>query len=247
MKFGFRSEAKIEDLEIAKRLGIPVIELHWHQHTRAQEAELLARLQQYGVGVSALLTGDENQSLDDLKRDLDSTKRFGGRAFVTHPHPFAPADLAEHAHFQAVFGPAADYANEIGLTLAVHSCGLHPQDWDLMFQLVPALGLKYDPSFSLEAGRNYLAEVVKYGPRIVHVHIKDERYMGRETDFSRGLMKYEYTPAGTGDINWGAILALLYEAGYQGDLALETHSPFWWAHMELDLKISQRHIEQFLA
>lgn len=247
MKFGFRSEATIEDLEIAQRLGIQVIELHWHQRNRAQEAELLARLQQYGVGVSALLTGDDNLSTEELKRDLNSTKRFGGRAFVTHPHPLPPDDPAAHTQFQAVFGPAAAYGQEIGVTLALHSCGLHPQDWDLMFRLVPALGLKYDPSFSLEAGRNYLAEVAKYGPRIVHVHIKDERYMGRETDFSRGLMKYEYTPAGTGDINWGGIIALLYEAGYQGDLALETHSPFWWDHLELDLKLSQRHIEQFLA
>jgi sugar phosphate isomerase/epimerase len=246
MKFGFRSEATVEDLQIAQRLGISVIELHWHDRNRAQADVLLARLQEYGVGVSALLTGDEHLTTADLQRDLDATKRFGGRAFVTHPHPLVGADAAARQAFQDTFAPAAAYAKEIGLTLAVHSCGLHPHDWDLMFDLVPALGLKYDPSFSLEAGRNYLAEVAKYGPRIVHVHIKDERYMGRETDFSRGIMQYEYTPAGTGDINWGGLIALLYEAGYEGDLALETHSRFWWDHLELDLKISQRHIEQFL-
>jgi sugar phosphate isomerase/epimerase len=178
---------------------------------------------------------------------LDSTQRFGGRAFVTHPHPIASTDHAGQQAFKDTFAPAAAYAKEIGISLAVHSCGLHPHDWDMLFNLVPDLGLKYDPSFSLEAGRNYLAEVAKYGPRIVHVHIKDERCMGRVTDFTNGIVRYEYTPAGTGDINWGGIIALLYEAGYQGDLALETHSRFWWDHMELDLKISKRHIEQFLA
>jgi sugar phosphate isomerase/epimerase len=167
-------------------------------------------------------------------------------AFVTHPEPLSPTDTAEHEQFQALFGPACEYAEQIGVRLAVHSCGLDPEQWDLMFRLVPGLGLKYDPSFSLEAGRNYRAEIVKYARRIVHVHIKDERFMGRETDFSHGIMRYEYTPAGTGDINWGTVIALLYEAGYPGDLALETHSLFWWNHLEWDLRLSQRHIQQFL-
>jgi sugar phosphate isomerase/epimerase len=246
MRFGFRSEAKVEELEIARRLGIQVIELHWVPHTRPHEAELARRLKEYGVGVSALLTGDE-LDLAGLKRDLEAAARFGAMAFVTHPHPLELTDAGEHQRFQDNFGPAAEYARTLGVRLAVHSCGLDPDQWDLMFRLVPDLGLKYDPSFSLEAGRNYLAEVGKYGPRIVHVHIKDERYMGRTTDFSHGIMRYEYTPAGTGDINWGGVIALLYEANYPGDLALETHSQFWWDHLEWDLKISQRHIAQFLV
>jgi sugar phosphate isomerase/epimerase len=245
MKFGFRSDAKLEELEIARRLGIPVIELHWLPQTRADEAAIRERLAAFEVGVSALLTGEE-RNLDELRQDLEATQRFGARAFVTHPHPLPLNDSPEHQRFVEVFAPAAEYAAQLGVRLAVHSCGLNPEQWDLMFRLVPALALKYDPSFSLEAGRSYRAEIAKYAQRIVHVHIKDERLMGRETDFSNGFLRYEYSPAGTGDINWGSVIALLYEAGYTGDLALETHSPFWWDHLEWDLILSKRHIEQFL-
>lgn len=245
MRFGFRWWGTEKELEIARRHNVQVVEVCWGAESSRCERELITLLRKYGIAASALLTGDE-PTLDLLRRDLDSAAHFGVRAFVSHPHPLSLTDPAEHRRFQDIFEPACDYAEQLGVRLALHSCGLNPEQWDLMFSLVPKLALKYDPSFSLEAGRNYLAEIVKYGPRIVHFHIKEERYMGRDTDFSRGLLHYEYSPAGTGDINWGSVLALLYEVGYEGDLALETHSRFWSQHFEWDLIISKRHIEQFL-
>ncbi|MCR4427635.1 MAG: sugar phosphate isomerase/epimerase [Firmicutes bacterium] len=246
MKIGFRSEATTRELEIARRVGIEVIELGWYPHTRPQETEIGKRLREYGIGVSALLTGDEPVA-PQLIADLEATARFGARAFVSHPHPIDPGDAVACRKFQDTFGPACDYAEKLGVALAVHSCGLDPTQWELMFSLVPKLRLKYDPSFSLEAGRNYLAEILKYGRRIVHVHVKDERFMGRDTNFTDGIMHYQYSPAGTGDINWGAVIALLYEVGYQGDLAIETHSRFWWDHLEWDLILGRRHLSQFIV
>jgi hypothetical protein len=49
-----------------------------------------------------------------------------------------------------------------------------------------------------------------------------------------------------GDIHWGSVIALLLEGGYQGDLAVETHSAFWGEHLEWDLLLCKRHLEQFL-
>jgi sugar phosphate isomerase/epimerase len=246
MKFGFRWWNTEKELEIAKRHGVEVVEVYWAPEWRPRQAELIGLLKKYGIRASVLLTGDD-PTPELLKQDLDSTAAFGARAFVTHPHPISLTDPEEHSRFQDLFVPACDYAEQLGVKLAVHSCGLGPEQWDLMFRLVPKLALKYDPSFSLEAGRNYLAEIVKYAPRMVHFHIKDERCMGRDTNYWQGLLTYQYGPAGTGDTNWGAVIALLYEQGYQGDLALETHSQFWWDHFEWDLIISKRHIDQFLV
>jgi len=245
MRIGFRSDGSVKHLELAKRVGLPVIELGWTPEIRVELDDIERRLKDFGIGVSAILTG-EHHDLDGLKFALDWTRRLGAFAFVTHPEPIALHDTEKAREFAALFAPAADHAAKLGVSLAVHSCGLGPEPWDVMFAAVPALTLKYDPSFSLEAGRNYRGEIIKYCPRIVHVHVKDEMLLGRETDFSNGIMRYQYVPAGMGDIHWGSVIALLLEGGYRGDLAIETHSSFWWEHVEWDLALCKRHLEQFI-
>jgi len=246
MRIGFRSAAASGgDLEIAQRVGIPVIELDYTPEVRPQYQEIERRLKDYGIGICALITA-EQFDLDGFKRALDWTARLGANAFVSHPHYLKPWDKDGIRQFADVFGPAAEYAQKLRVALAVQSCTLRPESWDVMFSAVPALGLKYDPSFTLEAGESYRAEIVRYGPRIVHVHVKDEMLIGRETDFSHGIMRYQYCPAGMGDINWGSVIALLVEAGYRGDLSVETHSQFWSDNLEWDLTLCKRHLEQFI-
>jgi len=48
-------------------------------------------------------------------------------------------------------------------------------------------------------------------------------------------------------IKWGTVIALLYEEGYTGDLAIETHSEYWGNNLERDLILSKRHLEQFIV
>ena len=51
-----------------------------------------------------------------------------------------------------------------------------------------------------------------------------------------------------GDIEWGKIMAFLYEGGYDGYLSIEPHGPIW-GHPPLRrtmLLLSQRYIWQFL-
>jgi sugar phosphate isomerase/epimerase len=245
MRIGFRAEGTDAQFKLAKKVGMPVIELGWYPEVRAEIEAVEKRAKDYNIGISALLTGEEFD-LAGLKHALDWTKRLGAFAFVTHPHPIKPDDKAAIAAFTKLFEPAAAYAKTLGVDIAVHSCGLDPESWDTMFRAVPDVKLKYDPSFSLEAGRNYLGEIIKYRDRIVHFHIKDEICLGRTTDFTNGIMPYQYVPAGMGDIKWGSVIALLLEGGYKYDLAVETHSSFWWQNQEWDLTLCKRHIEQFL-
>jgi sugar phosphate isomerase/epimerase len=117
-----------------------------------------------------------------------------------------------------------------------------------MFRLVPDLCLKYDPSFSAQAGRNYASEIMKYGSRIVHAHAKDEIALERTTDYSSGVIPMTYVPPGMGQIQWGSVIAALYEVGYEGMIAIEPHSAYWCTTgFERGLVLAKRHLEQFLV
>jgi sugar phosphate isomerase/epimerase len=117
-----------------------------------------------------------------------------------------------------------------------------------MLDAVPGIGLKYDPSFSAQAGRSYVDEIIRYGEVIKHIHVKSEIVHGRTTDFANGIIPHRYVPAGMGNnINWGSVIALLYEIGYQGDIAIEPHSQYWVDNLERNLIISKRHLDQFIA
>ena len=55
--------------------------------------------------------------------------------------------------------------------------------------------------------------------------------------------------AGMGDIEWGKIMAFLYESNYDGYLIIEPHGPIWGRPplREKMLLLSQRHIRQFIV
>ncbi|NIR00936.1 MAG: TIM barrel protein, partial [Gemmatimonadales bacterium] len=213
--------------------------------TRPRLKEIEGWLRDSGIGVSALLTGEE-LDLDGIKKALDWTARLQAFAFVLHLSKIRPDERERIEEFVQTYTPAAEYAEQLGVSLAVQSCYLDSESWDVMFGAVPKLTLKYDPSFSAQAGRDYRAEILKYRTRIAHAHAKDEICVGRDTDYANGIVRYQYVPAGMGDIHWGSVIALLLEGGYEGDIAIETHSDFWLEHLEWDLALGKRHLEQFI-
>ncbi len=92
--------------------------------------------------------------------------------------------------------------------------------WTMVHGHLPELGIKFDPSHSLAGGRDYLAEMERWGDRFYHVHLKGSLYVnGKHIDDP---------PAGLDQTNWGAFMALLYQKGYDGVLSLEPHSPHVW-------------------
>ena len=248
-EISFRSFALEKDLQIAKRVGIKVIELVWldDPNSRDRRDEILALTEKYDIGISAITSITEN-TLSAFQSDLDFAAITGAKVLAPHPDAIAWDDRRAVEAFKALWQPACEYAAKKGISLCVHSCGLDPVSWDIMLMAVPGLGLKYDPSFSAQAGRSYADEISKYGGYIKHVHIKDEVPLGRTTNFESGILPYRYVPAGMGgNIHWGTVIALLYEAGYTGDFAIETHSAYWVDNLERNLVLSKRHLEQFIA
>ena len=107
------------------------------------------------------------------------------------------------------------------------------------------MGIKLDPgNWAAEIGGNpdiYLNILKKYGDKVYHVHIKELLWCGGQL--------ISQPAAGMGDIHWGGIMALLYEAGYVGALSMEPHGRMWSRDNMLRhemLILSQRYISQFL-
>jgi len=73
------------------------------------------------------------------------------------------------------------------------------------------------------------------------VHIKEHLYMDGEL--------VSQPAAGMGDIEWGKIMAFLYEHGYDGYLSIEPHGPKWGRPplRRTMLLLTQRYIRQFLV
>lgn len=250
MRVGFRicGISYRDALPIAARLGFTDLEPEWSPAGSADFRPMAALASDLGIQLSAVITGADPMSLSDFETAFADCATVGATSFTAHPHPLAPDDQKDQDEFQARFAAAAALGRKMGVRLAVHSCGLDPVQWDLMFRLVPDLGLKYDPSFSAQAGRNYAAEIFKYARRIVHVHAKDEIPLGRETDFNSGVLRFTYAPAGMGQIQWGSVIAALYEIGYDGQIAIEPHSGYWCSTgYERGLVLAKRHLEQFFA
>jgi len=247
-KIYYRSFATCEDLQIAKRLGMDTVELIWidHPQSMGRRDEMLNNLKEFGVCVNAV-TSATGVCAETLKSDIDFVAEAKASIYVPHAPDLKYDDKEGIKAFLGVWEEVAKYARDKGITLCVQSCGQTPQSWDIIFSRIDGIGLKYDPSFSLQAGRSYASEIVKYGKLIKHVHVKDEVIFEQTTDFNQGLKPHRYVPAGMGDMRWGTVIALLYEEGYTGDFAIETHSAYWGSNMEKDLILSKRHLEQFIV
>ena len=250
MRIGFRIGSSYpKEIRTAKKLGFSDLEPEWSPSLSPEFPEMAKMAREEGIALSAVLTGCDPMSLDDFQRAFEDCKTVGAKSFTAHPHPLSEDDPEGLEEFRTRFSAAVQLAEEMGLKLAVHSCGLEPEQWDLMFRLVPGLCLKYDPSFSAQAGRNYASEIFKYGKRIVHAHAKDEITLARTTDHSHGILPMTYAPPGMGQINWGTVIACLYEVGFDEQIAIEPHSAYWCSGeaLERGLLLAKRHLEQFLA
>lgn len=94
-----------------------------------------------------------------------------------------------------------------------------PQEWEIVHQHIKELGIKFDPSHTINGGREYMPEAVKYGNRFMHVHLKGTINIDGK--------RIDDPPAGLDTINWGALLSVLRYHKYEGMLSIEPHSETW--------------------
>ena len=143
------------------------------------------------------------------------------------------------AYFQSLIDYAAGRVK-----LCVYNCSWKnyvnkPHEWDIINDHLKALGIKFDPSHTVNGGRDYLSEAALYGANFDHVHLKGTLNIdGRHIDDP---------PAGMDMINWGALLSILRKYNYQGMLSIEPHSATWQGELgEQGLKYTIDYFKKLL-
>ena len=189
---------------------------------------------------------EREASLGQLGRAIDFAQRLGTEVLIAGGGQIPGASLDENvAEFAKVFPPYLDRAQAAGLTLAMYA--LHGNSFfasieafERAWEHVPDVGIKLDPANWQHHGDDYLPILRDYGDRVAHVHIKEHVYMDGEPA--------SQPAAGMGDIQWGKVMAFLYEHQYEGYLIIEPHGPIWGKDplRQTMILLSQRHLQQFL-
>lgn len=177
--------------------------------------------------------------LIDLCHELNCNVFVAGCNYIYERSLYENATSAIH-----YFEKLIEYGKKYDIKIAVYNCDwnnyIHNQEmWQLILGHLKDLWIKYDPSHSIYAKRDYLKEIKTWGKRFAHVHIKGTLTIDGE--------RVDDPPAGLDQTDWRAFFATLYLVGYNGNLSLEPHSETWQGELgEKGLNYSIEYIKQFL-
>jgi sugar phosphate isomerase/epimerase len=212
---------------------------------------------------------------EHVHRCIDAAALIGcptvGTFVGRDPYRSVSENLAEAA---AVFAPLVDHAGDVGVKIIIENCvmeGWHPDGypgnlayspelWEWMFSL--GLYLNYDPSHLLWMGIDPVEAVKPYIDRIPHAQAKDiELDPGARTRYGwpgRAVDRpdpwdvgwWRYRVPGRGQVEWGRLLDVLYEGGFDGVLSVEHEDPMWGGtedKIEVGLKIAHRTLRPLIV
>ena len=280
MKLGIIAAPEAKSFHYAKDLGLDFVEFDVNpkegpygktvDEIATYLPELKAAMEETGVEVGAVGRWasrilDAEGKVDpaewgEVKKLIDFGAALGAKHYLCSVN-YVPA-LSYYQNITAAIAVLKDivaYAETHGMQTAIVNCMMGgnyirtPEQWKLVLDEVPGLGIKYDPSHSfVHAGDKgaYLEEGLDWGDRFQYVHIKgviqygesEEPAMWAKLDFLKqhpqlfeelgkdlfgGHKRYDNPPAGIDMINWRAFFAVLYKYGYDGYLSIEPHSATW--------------------
>ncbi|MGI5918018.1 MAG: sugar phosphate isomerase/epimerase family protein [Anaerolineae bacterium] len=185
-------------------------------------------------------------SLGHLDRAIEFAKTLGARVFITGGGQIPGATLQENvAEFVRIFPPYVDKIKEAGMLptfYAVHGNSFFDslRAYEAVWEQMPEIGVKLDPANIKHHGDDYLPFLRDHGNKIFEVHIKEHLYMDGKL--------VSQPAAGMGDIEWGKVMAFLYECDYSGYLVFEPHGPLWGRSplREKMLLLTKRYLDPFL-
>lgn len=264
MKLGFIGDNSLagveEDSAFAREHGYQGLEYnYWGDFcdlTEETVAGMRAIHQEYGVRVSMLgiwgwnyLSPDPRERAEAhqmLDRAIAFAQQLGADVISMGGGEIPGEPLGRKvAEFLRVFPRFLDKINEAGLTpvfYAVHGNSFFDSlaAYEAVWEHIPDLKIKFDPANWKHHGDDYLEVVRRYGHKVGHVHIKEHLYQGGQLA--------SQPPAGMGDIEWGKVLAFLYEHNYTGWLSVEPHGGIW-SRGEMRRKmllLTKQYLSQFL-
>lgn len=299
MKLGMIIQPKPEEFDHLKELGLDFAELDCNpveffgkpvDELKALAPELKAASERTGVEVGAvgrwashILNEDgsvNEEEWNNVQGVIDFGKELGAKYYLCSV-AYVP-QLTYYGNITAaihVLRKIVAAAKEAGMETAIVNCIMGdnyirtPEQWKLILDEVPGLGIKYDPSHSFVHGGDkgaYLQEGFEWGDRFKYVHIKGVIQLGDSTEpemwKKRNMIAqhpelkdilmpqmfapnrvYDNPPAGIDSINWRAFFGILYKYGYDGYLSIEPHSQTWRGEKgEWGVKYTIRYIRDLM-
>ena len=237
------------DLSVAKEIGIPTVQIHApHQGNRTEEhaAEILARLSEFGITVTAVFGGFEGESyadiptvvntvglvppetrpqrLAEMKEISDFSKHIGCDVIALHlgfvPHQ-TESDL--YKEVVAVTKELCQYAAANGQALHLET---GQETAEALNQFIDDVGVdnlfvNFDPANMILYGTGEPIEALRLlGSRVKSCHFKDGTWSDKP-----GETWGAEVPLGEGDVNIQKYMDTLKEIGYQGPLTIEREIP----------------------
>jgi len=173
--------------------------------------------------------------------------------------------------FKQVWKPLIQFASDHGVKIAIENCPMYfsndewpsgknlahtPAIWNRMFEEIPDknFGLNFDPSHLVWQQIDYIKPLRDFAEKIFHVHAKDARVDKYKLD-QVGILATPlefHTPKlpGLGDVNWGKLLSVLSDTGYDGPVCIEVEDRAYEGSLETRkaaLNQSARYLKQFLV
>ncbi len=196
--------------------------------------DIKAAMAEYGVGICAVGRWGRNRLNADLsvnaKEQKDEFDLIDFCAATGCGVYICGVNYVESFSYYANVTAAINYIQSLidysggRVKICTYNCHWNsyidkPREWDIVQDHLKDLGIKYDPSHAINAGRDYLSELVKYGGRVYHVHLKGT--------INVDGIHVDDPPAGLDTVNWPAFLSILRKYGYNGVLSIEPHSETW--------------------
>jgi sugar phosphate isomerase/epimerase len=141
---------------------------------------------------------------------------------------------------------------------------ISPYMWELIFERIRSeqFGLAFDPSHMVWQFMNPYENIIKFGPKIFHVHGKDTEVLYEQLN-RVGILHnitteghffpqqwWRHRLPGLGSLDWNRIIANLDEIGYTGTISIEHEDPVWegsLAKVQTGLLKAKHYLEGFMG
>jgi L-ribulose-5-phosphate 3-epimerase len=194
----------------------------WTEHVDldADPSEVRRKLDDHGLDAVSLSGHSDLTTREGLEHGIKSVRwaaQFGVPIVNTAVGGHQSADENEAAFLSNV-GELANAAESEGIVVALEIHGDIMASSDVTIPLMERIGresikVNYDTAnVEFYSGEKAVDDLPKITPYLAHVHLKDT---------AGGKGNWNFPALGTGTVDFGRVLKILDEAGYEGPLSVE--------------------------